>query len=152
MRLLRQLIRDESGFTLIELLMVMLIIGLLATMALGTFLSKRATAADATAKSLINDSEQAATIYGVNGAGYNGMTAGGLKAVISSINIVPNGQAVLATAAPTATGYTLIVVSSTADTFVLTNANSAITRTCTVAAGNGNTSTNTGGGCNAGYW
>lgn len=152
MRLLRQLIRDESGFTLIELLMVMLIIGLLATMALGTFLSKRTTAADAAAKSLINDSEQAATIYGVNGAGYNGMTAGGLKAVISSINIVPNGQAVLATAAPTATGYTLIVVSSTADTFVLTNANSAIARTCTVAAGNGNTSTNTGGGCNAGYW
>jgi len=55
--------RGESGFTLIELLVVILIIGILAAIAIPSFLNQRSKAQDAGAKVLARTAETAAETY-----------------------------------------------------------------------------------------
>lgn len=147
----RRVDSGESGFTLVELLVVVLIIGILSAIVIPSLLQRRASAGDAAAKELVHSAQQAALNYGLS-SGYGAMTPAALKSIDSAINTAANGDAVLVNAAPSAGGYLLTVVSSSADTFNLTTTNGAVTRSCTVSAGNGNTSTNTGGGCRSGTW
>jgi type IV pilus assembly protein PilA len=144
--------RDEDGFTLVELLVVIVVVGILAAIAIPSLLSQRTGAGDAAAKQVANTAEHAALIYNLNNGSYSAMTASALNSIEPSINVTANGQTVLAAAGSTSTGYSLATVSSVGDTFNLTSANGVLTRTCSVAAGNGNTVTNTGGGCTNGLW
>src|SRR5271168_3823379 len=57
---LRQRSQDEGGFTLIELLVVILIIGILAAIAIPSFLSQKSKATDSQAKELARTAETTA--------------------------------------------------------------------------------------------
>src|SRR5437867_7356710 len=77
---LRQRSSDEGGFTLIELLVVILIIGILAAIAIPSFLSQKSKASDSSAKELARTAETTAETYATdNGGIYTGMNAAELQ-------------------------------------------------------------------------
>ena len=142
---LRRRAEDEKGFTLIELLVVILIIGILAAIAIPAFLSQRQKAYDAQVKSNINSAQTAEETYSTDNDGsyvtdtLSANDSGGLAAIEPSLKNAPFVTAV-ATTSPA--GYTLTATSAGSNpvTYVLTQADGAVTRTC-APAGQGGCST-----------
>jgi type IV pilus assembly protein PilA len=147
---LRQRSMDEGGFTLIELLVVILIIGILAAIAIPSFLSQKSKATAAQAKELARTAETTAETYATDHNGnYEGMTAAILKEYEPSILTTKNGkEAYLVSATPTATpflGYTVIAEGTEGAKFKITRSESGeITRTCEPVK--------VGTGCSTGDW
>ena len=87
---LRQRANDEGGFTLIELLVVILIIGILAAIAIPSFIGQKNKANDASAKELARTAQTTAETYATdNNGSYLNLTPTILHNYENTIPIVP---------------------------------------------------------------
>jgi type IV pilus assembly protein PilA len=130
---LRQRARDEKGFTLIELLVVILIIGILAAIAIPSFLGQRDKANDAKSKSEVRTAQTAMETYYTDSQTYVGADLAALQAIEPSLGTDANTTVTVGTVA--ANSYAVTATSAkTSVAFTITrNANGTVTRSCTPA-------------------
>jgi type IV pilus assembly protein PilA len=151
---LRRRAEEEKGFTLIELLVVILIIGILAAIAIPSFLNQKSKASDASGKELARTAQTAAETYSTDHNGsYSGMNATALNTIENTIPITSsttNAWLSGVTVLTTNDGYSVTATAEpSGHTFTITrDAQGNFTRSCAVSG----SSTNDGGGCVNGSW
>jgi type IV pilus assembly protein PilA len=127
---LRKRINDERGFTLIELLVVILIIGILAAIAIPSFISQKDKAGDASAKSFVRNMQTADETYFTDNNRYAPDLAS-LQAIEPVLNDVPNRGGTAPTVATAAGGFTVRATSPKGVTYIIArDVNGNVLRTC----------------------
>jgi len=139
---IRRRAAEEKGFTLIELLVVILIIGILAAIALPSFINQRTKGQDAEAKSAVRTAQTAQETYFTDNQAYANSWAN-LTSIEPALNNAPQGGGNAPTATGNATTYSVTVYSKSGTSFTAQRlATGVVTRSCSGSSG----------GCNGGSW
>jgi type IV pilus assembly protein PilA len=139
--MLRKLRDDEQGFTLIELLVVILIVGILAAIALPTFLGQQKKGQDAEAKSNARNLVTHVESCFADTQDYRNCTTAAQLGTTGLPLGTGTGQVSVTSGA--ANDYVITAKSKSNTNFVITKSGGgAPTRTCSPS----------GGGCNGGSW
>jgi type IV pilus assembly protein PilA len=128
LRKLHERARDEKGFTLIELLVVILIIGILAAIAIPSFINQRSKGQDAQAKAAAKTAAEAEETYFTDNQTYTGV-----ESELTNIEPTLNEANALNANSTSANEYDVSVTSKSTDATVYTitrNASGVTTRTC----------------------
>jgi type IV pilus assembly protein PilA len=135
---LRNRAADQKGFTLIELLVVILIIGILAAIAIPSFLNQRDKANDADGKAVARSAQTAMETHLTDSPtqSYTGGDPARLKLIETSLN---DANALTAVPTTDGKGYAVSEKSDpTGNVFTITRAaDGKVTRTCTTAGKGG---------------